>query len=575
MLRRILVGAAVFAALLVIAYGLFVWTVAIDAPDTPEPPAIVTRVDGGRVVFGKSWMARRGKIWEVHLRGDPFEMGYAHGRLAMFFHRRADHHMAEMAETFVPNRFVRWGLYNFLRWRYRKVADALPAALQMELAGIARGYEPDPYQDMIDTYERVVFYHALHDITQPLVHSPLLGCTAFAASGRATAGGRLIIGRNFDFDGGDIFDTDKAVLFFEPDEGIPFASVGWPGLAGVVTGLNAEGVYLSVNAGRVKDPSNEGMPIILLVRWVLQHAHSMADAIDLLKAHAVMVGDIILVGDGETGESAVVELGPGKVGVRGPDEHGVLVAANHFLTDALKDDPGNVDAVRTLSSTHRYERMLEALGHHEGAIDPGRALSVLRDRLGAGGKPLGPGNRNALDALIATHSVVVDASARVLWVTEAPHTLGRAVAFDLRRELGPAAGSVPLGPPPLDFPEDPYLHDGYETYVAAKTLYLEALALAEAGQAAEAADAARRALAVLPSHPLAHKLLGDLYMKEGRIELARDHYAAFLGGSPASGDEVDDVKAKLARLGAPAGTAGAGAAPAAAAGSGAAGAATP
>jgi hypothetical protein len=74
---------------------------------------------------------------------------------------------------------------------------------------------------------------------------------------------------------------------------------------------------------------------------------------------------------------------------------------------------------------------------------------------------------------------------------------------------------------------------------------------------------------------LAHKLLGDLYMKEGRIELARDHYAAFLGGSPASGDEVDDVKAKLARLGAPAGTAGAGAAPAAAAGSGAAGAATP
>jgi predicted choloylglycine hydrolase len=547
-----------------VAYRIFLSMVDIEAPDTPDTAGLTTRLDGGRVVLGDSWMARRGKVWEVHLKGDPFELGYANGRLAFFFHRRADRHMASLAETFVPNRAVRWGLYNFLRWRYRHVVDALPPELQMELAGIARGYEPDPFAGDMDTYARVVFYHALHDITQPLVHSPLLGCTSFAAAGKATAGGHLVIGRNFDFDGGEIFDTDKAVLFFEPKEGIPFASVGWPGLAGVVTGMNAEGVYLSVNAGRVKEPSADGFPVILLVRWVLQHAHSMAEAIDLLRAHPIMVGDIILVGDGETGESAVVELGPGKIGVRGPDERGILVAANHFLTDALKDDPGNLEAMKTLTTINRHARMLEALAPHEGAIDPGRALSVLRDRLAVGGKPLGPGNRNALDALIATHAVVVDASAKTLWVTEAPHTLGRAIAFDLRRELAPAAGPVAAGGPPADFPEDPYLRGGYDAYVAAKTLYGEAVGFSEAGQTALAEDALRRALAVLPTHPASHKLLGDLSLKAGNVEAARAHYAAFLGASPENGEDVEDARAKLASLGpAPAAAATPGAPPAA------------
>ena len=62
-----------------------------------------------------------------------------------------------------------------------------------------------------------------------------------------------MIGRNFDFEGPEIFDREKAVLFFKPKGKIPFASVAWVGMSGVVTGLNAEGIYVSVNAARMDD----------------------------------------------------------------------------------------------------------------------------------------------------------------------------------------------------------------------------------------------------------------------------------------------------------------------------------
>ena len=71
-LRRVLIALGVLIALLLVAYRVFVSMVHVDAPETPDS-ALATHLEGERIVIGKSWMARRGKIWEVHLKGDPFE----------------------------------------------------------------------------------------------------------------------------------------------------------------------------------------------------------------------------------------------------------------------------------------------------------------------------------------------------------------------------------------------------------------------------------------------------------------------------------------------------------------------
>ena len=86
-------------------------------------------------------------------------------------------------------------------------------------------------------------------------------------------------------------------------------------------------------------------------------------------------------------------------------------------------------------------------------------MEILRDKRGAGDVTLPLGHRSAIDGLIATHSVVMDATARTLWVSEGAHATGRFVRFDLRQLLDPSY--EPGAPEPLmTIGEDAIVHDG-------------------------------------------------------------------------------------------------------------------
>jgi hypothetical protein len=86
-------------------------------------------------------------------------------------------------------------------------------------------------------------------------------------------------------------------------------------------------------------------------------------------------------------------------------------------------------------------------------------VRLLRDRNGAAGAALPLGDRRAIDALIATHGVVMETAAKRLWVSEAPHLLGRFVAFDLERLL--ATDAVPSDvSDSSSIPTDPMLEGG-------------------------------------------------------------------------------------------------------------------
>src|SRR5262249_18457901 len=143
---------------------------------------------------------------------------------------------------------------------------------------------------------------------------------------------------------------------------------------------------------------------------------------------------------------------------------------------------------------------------YRGAIDPRRAQEILRDKKGEGGEPLALGNRNAMDALIATHSVIVDATSMMIWVGQGPHCLGKYVGFDLRQEL---LGEDRPRPPAL--PEDPILaSDELRAHRQALAELARAQKLADLKQSDWALEQAQRAAALEDKLPEPHKLLGDL-----------------------------------------------------------------
>jgi isopenicillin-N N-acyltransferase-like protein len=517
---------------------------------------------GPRTFIGENWMGRERGIWEYHLGGDALSMGYAHARLGTPLLVRTDQYMFDEMHHYVPSQAALFLIRMGVLLRYRHLLDAVTPDIRVEMTGMAVG-QPDLNADFLPMFHRIVFYHALHDITQTLEQSPLLGCTAFAAMGEATAqtdartAGHLIIGRNFDFEGPPIFDSDKAVLFFRPSEPgkLAFASVAWAGMLGVVTGLNEAGIYASVNALRTDDKGQSGVPVELLLREVMEGAHTLDEAIAIVNRRPVFVPDLYVLGDGDRREAAVIERSPTRSLVRRSRD--VLAVANHALSPEYQSDRENARLRTELTSGARQARTEELLAKHRGHIDPATALAMLRDKRGVADKQLGLGNRNALDALIATHSVVVDASARLLWVGQGPHALGRYVAFDLRRELAAGPGSAPPGEGyPADLPEDPTRHSAeYRQFLDTEQALVSVDLLRRHRELDRAIDQAERAVALSPLHCDARKRLADLYYQRnqtGDRATARRHYQTFLTLSPPYLREIREAEARLAE--APAGT---------------------
>jgi isopenicillin-N N-acyltransferase-like protein len=406
----------------------------IAPPHVEVHPLALTQPSPGLRVFGRSFVLERDGLFEAHLTGSPEEIGFAHSRL--FYPEMVENEGVLLANfrKAVPSSPLRALLLDLAELRYRHVADQMSDERRLEIAAGALGFQPDPYAELFPTFQRFAYLNALYDIALSFEHSPLIGCTTFVFSGAATTSGGGLLARNFDFEVDPIFDRKKAVFFVRPSGRIPFASVAWPGLVGVVSGMNLEGVAVVVHGARAGQPQTSGEPVVHALRAVLSQAHSTKEAVALLATLPALVSHIVVVTDAG-GNSVRIERMPGT-----PDHVIALAEAaavtNHFAGPAA-NDPKNL-AVRAHTSTlARRARGDELVKSVPRPVTASAAVSLLRDRKAAGGRMLELGDRDAIDALIATHGVVLDTQARRLWVSVAPHLLGRFVAFDLARLLAP------------------------------------------------------------------------------------------------------------------------------------------
>jgi hypothetical protein len=236
-------------------------------------------------------------------------------------------------------------------------------------------------------------------------------------------GDHVVFARAFDFEAADVFDEDKAVFIVHEDGKLPFASVAWPGLVGVVTGMNAEGVAMSAHGGRAREPVTTGIPMAFSLREALGEAHDADEAAKILSAQQVMVSNIVFIADAK-GRSLVVERAPGVAAFVRP----APVVTNHF-EGPLASDPKNIRVRETTSTLARRARMDELLADKPSAYVP-QAIAMLRDHACAGGQSCLLGDRRAIDAFIATHGVVADLTEKTLWVSEGPQLSGPFVKVD-------------------------------------------------------------------------------------------------------------------------------------------------
>ncbi len=547
LLRRGLIGVLamiVTAALLYTAFRR--WTyLAAPADDGPPLPANV-KIDvehqAFRISLAESWMVREGGLWRLHLFGDPRLLGHTHGMLVTRVFSPLELALDQRLRAEVAAGFPRWSFENKLRWQLRGLMSVVHPHRLAEVAAFSRTVvDTQPLAER--PFQRVLTYHALPDVLQSRRRDPVFPSAAFAVWGKQTSGGNMLVGRSMELGLGPVFERARTLQIVRGNGAIPFASLSWPGCLGVVSGVNAERIFVAVALARTDASLARGTPAFFITREILERAKTFRQAVSIAKRARPMGSAALLIADGNARQAAVVELDPAGVQLRrGPS--GTLAMTNHLLHKKFEGDASNDWLRRYTPSEARYKRLTQLLARFSGRLDPSTATLILRNRTGHDDAPLAIGHRAALDSLRASHALVVDVTALVLWVPKPPHLLGAMTAVDLKPLFGLASEAATL----QEVGADPLLGSvELRRYGLVRDQLDYAKRLRAAGAGAAALGYARRAAEGAPELPEARLLLGDLYWEAGRKAEALAEYRALLKLSPPFRVEAERVRARLVR----------------------------
>jgi hypothetical protein len=136
-------------------------------------------------------------------------------------------------------------------------------------------------------------------------------------------------GRDLDFTSLNIADKYTTLFIVHPDDGrYAYAAVGWPGMIGVLSGMNEHGLCLANMEVPRQFRFPDAMPYTLLYRTVLERCRTVDEAVKLLQSTPRQSANNLMLMDA-AGNRAVVELRPESVHVRRGTENAALISTNH------------------------------------------------------------------------------------------------------------------------------------------------------------------------------------------------------------------------------------------------------
>lgn len=479
-------------------------------------------------------------VHHLVLHGSPYFRGRAEGSLTKSILAREERVLFQEFERFFPSPFFR-ALFLVGAMRYFWGVEKYFSDPVMEyLYGLAPAASPS-YNHYIDPFTRQAVLHGIHEVGQLFVdiHRDDLGCTALVVPN----GDSWLIGRNFDFEVGRLFDEEKTLKWHFPDVGNNYLSISWPGFLGTVTGVNEHGLYISLNAAGSSDFRRYGQPTTLLATEILQFSSNIDEAIIRLKEAETFIADIFLIADRH--RAVRVEKTPQRnkiIPIDGP--HAVT---NHLIHPDFSKDPVNkwrIDQLTTKFRSDRAYELLKQFGSKEMTTERQKEimmLKFLRDKKAAGGESLHLGNRRAIDALIASHSVIYNAKAGRIYVSEGPALTGPYRGYDLTASFAKQIPS-PLSKLPADnelSPEDfRRIKSALKEVARAETLIKDKQCHLARKPLEESSD-------VMRTHNYFHRVYGNYYSCLNDMARAKSHWQQALLLKPAYMQDRNFLKERL------------------------------
>lgn len=432
-LGRVLLYTIGTIVLLLVIFVIYVMKVShIDPPEIADKQSLQwqrTSLDATSYTLGNNWFRKsESGLYELYVEGKPFERGVVEGKLTAELVKRQEDHFTDQIRKMIPSPSYLKFLRYFIGFFNRHLADNIAAENKEEIYGISFSAS-DKYDFIGSNYERILNYHAAHDIGHALQNMALVACTSFGTWDGASVDSNLIIGRNLDFYVGDKFAEDKIVAFYRPEQGYRFMMITWGGFTGVTSGMNEKGLTVTINAAKSDIPTGAATPVSLVAREILQYARNIDEAWTIANKHKMFVSESFLIGSAEDNRAAIIEKTPEKIDIYDPKQQ-FITCTNHFQGKELGVEEKNIQQRDETASGYRFNRLAELL-KEKGPNTVQKTVDILRDRYGMHGENIGMGNERAINQFIAHHAVVFEPKKKMVWVSTAPWQLGKFVAYNL------------------------------------------------------------------------------------------------------------------------------------------------
>lgn len=221
-----------------------------------------------------------------------------------------------------------------------------------ELEGLAERTQVD--------FSKLLLLNLSYDLSSCYIPLPgVFGCTG----GISREDSGIVLGRNLDWTFPAVCRRYSTTVRWQRRGRDVAVSVGFPGLIGIISGMNRHGVVMTLNQAFVSRTPLDALPVPWLIRDTLLGSTTAQEACDHLTATAAGAGGFYLVADAT--EGMLIESTGNRDTIHTEDSAQALIAANHFTHESPTDPVWG-------DSHHRHQSISRALSRGDSIA---RALS--------------------------------------------------------------------------------------------------------------------------------------------------------------------------------------------------------
>lgn len=346
------------------------------------------------------------------LAGSAEDIGLAYGRQAGDYVQRS----IAIYRTAFLQKGVSWERARQVARDFAPQIERYHPAFFAEIRAIARGAEV-PFEDIVAINARTELLYGQRPVVPKAPEADTDGCTGAIALPEATANGHTLHGQNWDWR--DECADSSVVLRIRPAEGLPMLIFVEAGIL-ARCGLNAAGVAITGNFLQTDhDYGLPGVPVPFIRRRVLM-SQTLDEAIRVVFAAPRAFANNLMISQSD-GEAVDLEATPDEVFWLQPED-GVLVHANHFISQGALAKVKDVGLTTNTDSLYRDRRVRQYLRQRAGNLTVDDFKAAFADRYGSPravcrSPVTGPGGKTS--STVAT--IVMDTTDRRMWIARRPY----------------------------------------------------------------------------------------------------------------------------------------------------------